>query len=431
MFTVSHDGFTYETNDPLFADGIRKGYAEPYPRDLAIVERYLRAFPNRSRTYIDAGAHIGSTIAPYSRLFKTVIGFEPMPESFQFLTANMKRNGIPCRLEPCALYDEECRAGIFKHAGGNSGCYAIWKSEEGPIQCKPLDSYNIPDVDFLKIDVQGAELYVLRGAETTLRTFKPLIQLECTGWCERLYGVTRRDIEEFLASLGYCLYADEGANLFFHVPRIEDPQIVCYWGAAPITDRRKETLRAMVETTGCTVRLLTPETFRSIAIPASPLHPAFPYLSDVHQADYVRTYMMHHFGGGYSDIKPQTGSWRSAFETLGDAWISGYHEECEGAIACPEVRHAWADLPGNCAYICKPRTPLTEAWFGRMHALLDERLEALRQHPATSPRDCAEHGGGYPLEWNEMLGRIFHKVCYDFRDKVAFDVPIVKFTNYM
>jgi hypothetical protein len=91
--------------------------------------------------------------------------------------------------------------------------------------------------------------------------------------------------------------------------------------------------------------------------------------------------MMHHFGGGYSDIKPQTGSWRPAFETLGDAWISGYHEECEGAIACPEVRHAWTELPGNGAYICKPRTPLTEAWFGRMHALLDERL-ALVAHQA-------------------------------------------------
>lgn len=210
-------------------------------------------------------------------------------------------------------------------------------------------------------------------------------------------------------------------------------EVVCFWtGATPMSDARKECLAQMRDTIGLPVRLLTEETILAALHPDYPLHPAYPYLSETHKADYLRTYWMHVYGGGYSDIKRQTGSWRDAAKRFeaSDAWITGYREGGEGAIACPEVRHAWADLIGNCAYLCKPQTPFTAAWFGRMHTLLDARLEALRQHPATFAQDCAERGGGYPLEWNEMLGRIFHRVCYDFRDKITYEIPIVQFTNY-
>ncbi len=210
-------------------------------------------------------------------------------------------------------------------------------------------------------------------------------------------------------------------------------EVVCFWtGDTPMSDARKECLAQMRETIGLPVRLLTQDTIRAALHPDYPLHPAYPYLSETHKADYLRTYWMHVYGGGYSDIKRQTGSWKEAAERFqaSDAYISGYREGGEGAIACLEVRHAWAELIGNCAYLCKPQTQFTAAWFGRMNTLLDERLEALRRHPATFAQDCAERCDGYPLEWNEMLGRIFHRVCYDFRDKIAYDIPIVQFTAY-
>ena len=65
-----------------------------------------------------------------------------------------------------------------------------------------------------------------------------------------------------------------------------------------------------------------------------------------------------------------------------------------------------------------------------MIKLLDTKLEKLKSHPATSPQDSAEKGLGYPIEWNEMLGRIFHRIIYNHLDKLSFDVPMPVFSDY-
>ena len=57
-------------------------------------------------------------------------------------------------------------------------------------------------------------------------------------------------------------------------------------------------------------------------------------------------------------------------------------------------------------------------WFSEMNILLDSKLDTLQRNPASSPDDCSEKGTGYPIEWTEMLGRIFHKVVYKYRDRV-------------
>jgi hypothetical protein len=60
-----------------------------------------------------------------------------------------------------------------------------------------------------------------------------------------------------------------------------------------------------------------------------------------------------------------------------------------------------------------------------MLALMDEKVAELRLHPATRYEDAKEWGGGYPLEWNEMLGRIFHRVLADFDGFILYTTPKV------
>jgi FkbM family methyltransferase len=431
MYCVSYDGFTYQTNDPVFAHTIPNGDSEPYPRDLAIVRRYRRIYPSRGRRYVDVGAHIGTTIAPYSRMYETCVGFEANPEMVELLRTNLDQNKISCQVEPVALSDCPSRGNVRQH-GANSGCFFVEEHPAGSVECRPLDSYGFTDVDFLKIDVEGAELAVLKGAEQTIRASKPLIQVECNGMSDRLFGVSQEQIVAYLQSLGYALYASAGANLFFYSPQSEPYQVICFWGSTPMSSTRAASLDALPQSTGCHVLCLTPETFADIAVPAHPIHPAFPYLSDVHKSDYVRTYMMHHYGGGYTDIKRQTGSWRPAFDALltSDALLVGYPEVSPDGVAYPPVMHAWDSLVGNGAYICKPRTELTTEWFTAMEALLTERLDALRQSPACHPRAQRGDGTPYPLEWNEMLGRIFHRVCFAYRDRILRCLPTLCFTEY-
>jgi hypothetical protein len=186
----------------------------------------------------------------------------------------------------------------------------------------------------------------------------------------------------------------------------------------------------MPSLTQCTVRLVTPETLSDHLVEGHPLHPAYEYLSEVHKSDYLRTYFMHFHGGGYSDIKRPGGAWKPAFEDLrsGDAWMCGY-PEISGGVAYPPLVAEWGSMVGNGSYIFKPRTPLTEAWYGEMLKLCDVKLELLRQSPATHARDCAELSA-YPLQWNELLGRIFHRVSYAYRDKTLRTLPMPVCSGY-
>ncbi len=433
MLSAHYDGFHFITDDPVFAASISYGTTEPYPYDLAIVKRYLRVFPKRCNTYIDIGAHIGTTIAPYSRIFKNIVGFEANPKTFEFLKKNIEQNNIKCQIESSGLYSHACKGDILQHGGGNSGCYYFQESENGQIECKPLDDYNFENVDFIKIDTEGSELYVLQGAEKTIQKWKPLIQIECNSLSDSLYGIQRTTIIEYLSSLGYYLYNSGSPNLFFYYPRIEPYTIFCFWtGATPMSAARINCLEKMKESE-CDIVLVTPKNLNDYILQDFPIHPAFHYLSDVHKSDYLRTYFMNHYGGGYSDIKMQGGSWKQAFDDIlnSDAYINGYPENHPGNIAYIPAAVAWENLVGNGAYICRPKTPLTLEWFNDMNRFLDTKLEELKKHPALHARDAKEHGNGYPIEWNEMLGRIFHKICFSYQDKILQSLPVLNFYDYV
>ena len=223
--------------------------------------------------------------------------------------------------------------------------------------------------------------------------------------------------------------------LIYNLPSFNKKKniIYCFWtGNNTMSPDRLKSFKKLKEKSKCNVVLVTPKNLNEYILPEHPLHPAYEYLSLTHRADYLRTYFMHFIGGGYSDIKETTGSWVQSFEDLKntDYWICGY-KEVPGGVAYGPHGDKWEELVGNCAYICKPGTPLTREWYSDMIKLLDLKLEDLRKNPAKKPDDQKEFGeGGYPIEWNEMLGRIFHKVCYKYKHYLLNTLPILIFNNY-
>jgi hypothetical protein len=197
-----------------------------------------------------------------------------------------------------------------------------------------------------------------------------------------------------------------------------------------MSSKRVECLKDLERDSECKVVLVTKKTLSDYILPENPLHPAYEYLSETHKADYLRTYFMNFHGGGYSDIKRTSGSWKHAFDSMesSDSWICGY-KEIEGGVAYGPHVDKWRELVGNGSYICKPLTPLTMEWYSEMLSLLDTKLEKLRLHPSSFPQDCAEVSS-YPIEWNELLGRIFHKVCYAYRDKISNTLPMCVCRDY-
>ena len=81
------------------------------------------------------------------------------------------------------------------------------KFSELNVKQKRLDDYSFDDVDYIKIDVEGHELNVLKGAVKTIERCKPIIVIEQNRVTERYGKGNKFDAKNFLISLGYEVVA--------------------------------------------------------------------------------------------------------------------------------------------------------------------------------------------------------------------------------
>ena len=130
---------------------------------------------------LDVGANIGLHTLTMSELVGAagqVFAFEPESYNFRLLGQNLRRNGITnVVLEQCAVSDQEgvCQIGLSPVNHGDhrvsTAAPADWPTQE--VQMTTIDASvgHLPDcaIRFIKIDVQGHELHVLRGMEQTLK----------------------------------------------------------------------------------------------------------------------------------------------------------------------------------------------------------------------------------------------------------------------
>jgi len=215
-----------------------------------------------------------------------------------------------------------------------------------------------------------------------------------------------------------------------HPVKIERVIYVFWTGNNEMSENRRKCLESLISDSGVTVKLIDTSNLMDYIKSDDPLPECFQYLSFVHKADYLRTYFMHHYGGGYSDIKMCRGSWIQAFERLekSDMYICGYREGGPKSVASPQdaethtaLRRNWSILPGNCSYICRPHTKLTDEWYRETRSRVLRNSDSLREHPSGDPYGT---NSDYPIPWTYILGDVFHPVCLKYHNKVMFDEVI-------
>ncbi len=215
------------------------------------------------------------------------------------------------------------------------------------------------------------------------------------------------------------------------------PKVVwCFWtGDNPMSSDRCKALESMHAAIGIEVKLITPDNLAGYILPGHPLHPGYEYLSLVHRSDYLRTYFMHHHGGGYGDIKRYSHSWNGVFEQLNDSdgWALGYREiGPEGVVKLPgtigrDIKTEWSKLIGLVAFVHRPKTPLTREWYNEMHRRMDGYLEALKRAPGNVMGD----NKGYPIRWSGILGDIYFPTALKYHDRLLMnDAVKPSFENY-
>jgi FkbM family methyltransferase len=149
-------------------------------RELEFVLQVLQP----GMTFVDVGANVGLYSVPASKKVQggKVFAFEPTPWTYQVLLENIRLNNLKnvCA-ERFAVGDAEGEAVLKLNVAGKEGLNTIGRpahefsdiqgSERVPITRLDdfVDRYSIQRVDVLKIDVEGAELLVLRGAQRLLR----------------------------------------------------------------------------------------------------------------------------------------------------------------------------------------------------------------------------------------------------------------------
>lgn len=221
---------------------------------------------------------------------------------------------------------------------------------------------------------------------------------------------------------------DKAARIDVSYDGLRGDVVFCTWtGSTPMSDKRSDCFLSIIRETCCPVILVTPNNLSDWIKPNAPLHPAFPFLSEVHKADYLRCYLMHHFGGGYTDIKRTLASWKPFFAALReapDAFGLGYTEIGPHGIApasehiAPVLQRNFSRIIGNCAYIFRKQTNFTEKWLALTHAKLDDVFGTLKLHPAVHPMDQigvtlpSGEKSLYPLRWQELLGELFHPLVF-------------------
>lgn len=206
--------------------------------------------------------------------------------------------------------------------------------------------------------------------------------------------------------------------------KFAERKIYCFWtGNNDLTENRKKYLELTKNNIGVEVVLVTPENLDNYIVDGYPLHPAYQFLSNVHKADYLRTYFMYHHGGGYIDIKLFEHDWNSAFDKLNksDKWAIGYPELDGGCVAKgtslllhQDMMKYYKATIGNGAYIFKPYTPFAKIWIDELHKILDSKYDELKINPGNVFGD----NEGYPIYWTQILGDIFHPLCLMYNNKI-------------
>jgi len=162
---------------------------------------------------IDVGANIGEVLTEIVRVAPRGqhIAFEPIPA----LAAALAKRFPDVVVHASALSDEAGEH-AFAHVSsrpGWSGLRARPGVDPGDVEHLTVPVQRLDDVlpeayvpALIKIDVEGAELGVLRGAEQTLRVHQPLVLLEHGHGAAELYGTGPNDIYNMLTGLGYRIF---------------------------------------------------------------------------------------------------------------------------------------------------------------------------------------------------------------------------------
>lgn len=180
----------------------------------------IRKLVNSEDICIDVGANFGYYTVLMAKYGKEVHAFEPLTHTCKILQENISLNEC-CNVitNELALDKTESEKEIFLPDIGISGSFKLHRYKKSfkkfVIRTVSLDKYaadlDLTSIDFIKADIEGAELLMLEGGSSVLAKFKPILFLEVQKSSTQLFGYFPSDLFKYLEQFGYeAFYAKKG-----------------------------------------------------------------------------------------------------------------------------------------------------------------------------------------------------------------------------
>lgn len=176
-FTHSNDLVRFFVSDP--EDVIQAFHArgEFYEsEELDIIQKHMP----KDGVFLDIGANVGNHVVFVAKFCSpgAVIAIEPNVTALRLLEINLALNRVDARVMPFGLSDRPGRA-VARWPNNNLGGAQLIAQPNGSVRVFPGDELLVDQrVDFIKLDVESAELDVLRGLSRTIAEHRPAILIE-------------------------------------------------------------------------------------------------------------------------------------------------------------------------------------------------------------------------------------------------------------
>lgn len=182
--------------------------------------RAIRKIMSNGWTVFDVGANIGWYSLNLAKSFTNlnVVAFEPVPSTFQYLRDNLSLNNVTnVSAHNLGLSNEEGTKDMYFYREGMGNASLSDLSERENVE-KISTQFTTMDMfaskhnlkpDFIKCDVEGAELFVFQGAIETLKKDKPVVFTEMLRKWSAKFNYHPNDIIDLFSGLGYQCYTIE------------------------------------------------------------------------------------------------------------------------------------------------------------------------------------------------------------------------------
>ena len=206
-------------------------------------------FINQQDEAIDIGANFGYYAVPMGRIAKKVYAFEPIPFTYEVCKKVLRhyrlnnvelfKNGIGVNNEKMIFSVPVMDFGGISagqaHLNGRkeNGIAVSQKNQEVECEVITIDSLldTFEKISFVKMDIEGAEYFALKGMKGTLEKFRPAILIEINPDFLKGFGISEQELNELIDLTGYKVFSYDkkmGKLIKWGKPYIEDNYLLLH-----------------------------------------------------------------------------------------------------------------------------------------------------------------------------------------------------------